>query len=128
MPDKMIVIGENGPCFELPIEISRYRKQSSLQNPQATRSTKVMGIEISAGGDKERAADCKLVCRCMRPWHLWLGHKLEYSECLALRNNTSASTGRRKAVGDYRSPGRFALTKAGPKLGQVLEGASPLGV
>ena len=77
MRDEVIVIGEHGPSLKLPVVIARHRQQTAMQHPQTISATKVMRLEIGAGGDEVGAARRKLMCGCVWPgWvKLWHGSK-----------------------------------------------------
>ncbi len=65
--DEVVVIGEHGPRFEIPIEIARHREQAAMKNGEPFAAAKMMLFEISASGDEVGRTLRKLVGGCVRP-------------------------------------------------------------
>jgi len=72
--DKVIVIGEHGPCLEMPVEIVGYRQQAVMELTQALRTPEMVRLLVGASRDKIRAAVRKLMRRRVRPWCPWYRH------------------------------------------------------
>jgi hypothetical protein len=54
----------------------RHGQQTTLQNPQPFRATKVVCVLISRSGDKISSMTGKLVRGCVRPRGFWFSHEM----------------------------------------------------
>lgn len=71
--NKVVVVGEDGPCFKLPTEIRGGGEERLLEEVQAVGCAKVMEFLVGAGGDEVGAGVAEAMCRGVGPWRGSLG-------------------------------------------------------
>ena len=74
MTHEMVVIGEDGPSFELPAELLSEPKQAPVKHPQPVGPAKVVCFEVSRSRDEIGSGYGQPMRGGMRPGDFALGH------------------------------------------------------
>jgi len=120
MRDEVVMIREHSPCFEVPAVIACDGEQTAVQHAQTIRAAEVMRLLVCAGGYEVSALVGKLMCGCVRPLGLWLGHG---SKVFKRTERVESDV---KAAEDCRSPRRFAFSRALGLSARFWTAPSPL--
>src|SRR5436305_14223054 len=87
MSNKVIMIREHGPSFELPREIPSDCEKSTLQNVETITRPKVMCLEIRSCRHEIGAGFGQLMSQCVRPGKDRISHRIRVGRPL-LDNNS----------------------------------------
>jgi hypothetical protein len=67
MGDEVVMVGEDGPGFQMPAEIGGEFEQAALEDIEALWGVEEVGFLVSAGGDEVGAGGAETVGGGVRP-------------------------------------------------------------